>query len=665
MKTTIRNLTAPGLAGVASLYRVEKNYRMELNTSLWHRWITALFLLALPAVVHAQFTLTTNDDSITITGYAGPGGVVAIPGTTNGYAVTGIGDYAFEDDTNLASVIIPNSVTNIGESAFAFCTNLTSAYFEGNAPLDDGTAFSGDSAAIVYYLAGTTGWGSTFGGAPTEEETPASEFFYQFYNGSITITGYTGPVGAIFIPSTMYGYTVTSISGMGPGMFQHATSVTIPNTVTNIGTLAFNGCTGLTNIVIPDSVTSIGQSAFANCSGLTAATIPNSVTHIGTQAFIFCSRLTNIVIPGSVSSIGAEAFFHCGSLTDISVDATNPFYSSLNGVLFDKAQDTLIEYPPGLNGPYSIPNSVTNFGQAFMTCSGLTDLVIPGSVTSIGGGFNVGVFYACTSLTNISVDSANPFYSGLNGVLLDKVQDTIIAYPPGSSAPYTIPNSVTSIGDKSFEYCNLTSVIIPGNVTNIEGNAFDSCGGLTNVTIAYGVTSIGTEAFERCGLTSITIPDSVTSIGVYAFYDNDLTSITIPKSVTSIGDYAFEYSEVTSAYFQGNAPLDDGTVFWGSADSAAIVYYLPGTTGWGATFGGAPTELWNPQATAVTTAGNQFGFSITGPTNATVVVEACTNLANPVWIPVSTNILSGSSTASFSDPQWTSYQNRYYRFSAP
>jgi BspA type Leucine rich repeat region (6 copies) len=647
MKTTVRNLPAPGLAGAAlfilpnpqpaaplriPFIGVEKKNYMKLNTSLLYRWITALFLLALPAVVHAQFTLTTNYNLITITAYTGPGGAVVIPAEINGYAVTDIGGYAFAYSTNLTSITIPGSVTNvgnfafeacgltsvsisngvitigegafeycsdltsitipgsvtnIGDDAFADCTNLTSAYFEGNAPPDDGTVFSGDPDAVVYYEAGTTGWGPTFGGAPTEETTPASDFGYQVYDGSITITGYYGPRGPIVIPSVINGYTVTGIAGNGPNsMFARATSVTMPNTVTSIGEYAFFNCQSLTNVIIGDGVTSIGQSAFANCSSLTAVTIPNSVTNIGGDAFIFCSRLPNIVIPGSVSSIGADAFFHCGSLTDISVDATNPFYSSLNGVLFDKAPDTLIEYPSGLTGPYAIPNNVTNFGQAFSACSGLTDLVIPGSVTSSIDG---GAFYACTSLTNISVDSANPSYSSLNGVLLDKAQDTIIDYPPGSSSPYTIPNSVTSIGAESFEYCNLTSVIIPGNVTNIEGNAFYGCGGLTNASIAYGVTSIGTEAFERCGL----------------------TSITIPGSVTSIGDYAFEDSQVTSAYFLGNAPPDDGTVFWGSADSAAVVYYLPGTTGWGPTFGGAPTELWNPQATAFTTAGSQVGFSIT------------------------------------------------------
>jgi hypothetical protein len=95
-----------------------------------------------------------------------------------------------------------------------------------------------------------------------------------------------------------------------------------------------------------------------------------------------------------------------------------------------------------------------------------------------------------------------------------------------------------------------------------------------------------------------------------------------------------------------------------------IVYYLLGTTGWGPTLGRAPTVLWNPQASSVSTMGGQFGFNITGPTNAVVIVEACTNLANPVWVPVSTNTLTGGMSI-FSDPQTGNYPYRFYGFGFP
>jgi len=171
-------------------------------------------------------------------------------------------------------------------------------------------------------------------------------------------------------------------------------------------------------------------------------------------------------------------------------------------------------------------------------------------------------------------------------------------------------------------------------------------------------------------LTSVTIPGNVTSIGNWAFAECfGLTSITIPKSVTFIGDYAFAYSSLTgasptSACFQGNAPPDDGTIFDGDD---ATVYYYYGTSGWGATYGGAPTVMLGAPAPQV---GNgsiepqsgRFRFTLTGVTNQTVMIEASTNLVN--WQPIWTNTLSGPST-NFTDAQWTNYPGRFYRASSP
>jgi hypothetical protein len=168
----------------------------------------------------------------------------------------------------------------------------------------------------------------------------------------------------------------------------------------------------------------------------------------------------------------------------------------------------------------------------------LTSVTIPSSVTSIG---NV-AFSACSSLTSITVDNPNPAYASIDGVLFDKNIRTIISYPAGKTArTYTIPSSVTSIGDYAFFPCeSLTSITIPSSVTSIGDYAFCGCR-ITSITIPSSVTSIGDCAFWLCTrLTSITIPSSVTSIGVSAFANCcSLTSVTIPSSVRSIGEYAF------------------------------------------------------------------------------------------------------------------------------
>jgi hypothetical protein len=141
--------------------------------------------------------------------------------------------------------------------------------------------------------------------------------------------------------------------------------------------------------------------------------------------------------------------------------------------------------------------------------------------------------------------------------------------------------------------------------------------------------------------------------------------VTLPNSVTSIGSYAFEScTNLSAAYFEGNAPGADSTVFSGESGT---VFYLPGTTGWETTFGGWPTAAWYQSSPAILggssgpgVTSNQFQFTAAWATNTSVVVLACTNLAQPVWTPVATNALVNN-VSSFSDPFWTNFSQRFYR----
>ena len=531
-----------------------------------------------------------------------------------------------------------------------------------------------------------------------------AQFNYTTNEGAVTITRYTGTGHAVTIPGTMDGLPVVRI-GNQAFEFSSLTNVTIPNSVTGIGYRAFGGCTGLASVTIPNSITNIGDNAFSGCSSLTAIavaalnpvysssvdgvlfnknqtvliqypggkagsyTVANSVTSIGSGAFSECNSLTSVAIPNSVTNIGDAALHACASMTAITVAALNPVYSSgADGVLFNKSQTFLIQYPGGKAGSYAVPGGVTDIGSgAFTGCAGLTGVTFPNSVTSIGywafGGCtsltNVTIpnsitsigesaFGDCTSLPAITVAALNPAYSSdAGGVLFNKSQTTLLQYPGGKAGSYTIPNSVTSIGEFAFLSCNrLTGVTIPGSVTSIGDGAFSHCSSLTSVTLPDGVTTIGDWVFQFC---------------------TSLTSVTIPNSVTYIGSHAFAYcNNLTGVYFLGDAPGVDSTAFTG-ADNATV-YYLPGTTGWELVFGGLPTELWRPRAQiGNASAGvrtNQFGFTITGTNGMVVVVETSTNLANPNWSPVRTNTLTGSSSY-FSDPEWTSHPGRFYRLRTP
>jgi len=350
------------------------------------------------------------------------------------------------------------------------------------------------------------------------------------------------------------------------------------------------------------------------------------------DAFYNDTSLTSVTIPGSVTNIIDEAFYDCTGLTNVTIG----------------------------DGVISI--AIAAFGE----CSGLTSLAIPASVTNIADE----AFFGCVSLTAITVAGSNPAYMSEGGVLFDIGQTTLIACPPGQTGSYAIPDSVTRLSAGAFWSCfGLTNVTIPAGVMDIGSNVFCECTGLASITLPDEVTNIDSWAFRGCtNLATVTIPDSVATIGPDAFADcSSLTNVTVGGSVASIQSYAFGNNRsLKGAYFKGNAPVADTSTFL--SDSEATAYYLPGTTGWGATFGGLPTVLWNPQ---VQTSGasfgartDHFGFNITGGSNLVVVVEACTNLAHPTWSRLQTNTLSGASLY-FSDPQWTHYGSRFYRLTMP
>ena len=338
-------------------------------------------------------------------------------------------------------------------------------------------------------------------------------------DGTVEITGYNGKAEKLTIPNMLNGKKVTSIDNRAFYLCNSLISIIIPDSVEKISVNPFAYCRTLKSIFvssehpyffaidgvlfrkadsclisypkgreyttynIPQGITAIESSAFYDCKFLTRVTIPDSVTSIGDCAFSLCDSLTSITIPDSVEQIGTNPFTVCSALKSISVSPEHPYFATIDGVLFRKADKALISYPAGISSStYTIPQGITAIGDS--------------------------AFYYCDSLTSVS-----------------------------------IPDSVTSIGDNAFYFCeSLTSVTIPDSVTAIGDSAFSYCDSLTSVSIPDSVTAIGNRAFYYCdSLTSVSIPNSVTSIGDYAFGDCSNLTLTVPRN-----SYALEYAKTNN-----------------------------------------------------------------------------------------------------------------------
>ena len=366
----------------------------------------------------------------------------------------------------------------------------------------------------------------------------SGDFTYNVLNSTVTITGYTGGGGNVAIPDTIAEMPVAMIGERAFLSCKTLTDITLPASLTSIGALAFASCSGLTSLTLPENVTSIGVGAFRSCSGLrniTVATlnpryidrdgvlfnkdettlilypagragryeIPNTVSSIGDEAFMNCHWLTSVTLPASLTTIGSGVFVQCNDLTNLTVDAFNPNYSERDGVVFNKDHATLVQYPPGREGRYDVPDGVMGIGDWAFSSFYLTSITLPESLTSIGAY----AFYNSGGLTSI-----------------------------------TLPANVTSIGSGAFWFCSgLTSITLPDSVNGIGSHAFAGCSGLTNIAFGNRLTSIDSYAFVGClRLTAIALPDSVTSVGDGAFYGcSALASVTLPNSVTSIGYESF------------------------------------------------------------------------------------------------------------------------------
>lgn len=407
------------------------------------------------------------------------------------------------------------------------------------------TAWNFDTDTVTADLVLTAKW---------ERKTVVSSEGLQFTSngdGTCTVTGfsnYADNIDLVIPDRSPDGDKVTAIGESAFAWRNGIKSITLPEGLASIGSVAFSECTGLTAVHISSisawcginfsSVTSnpltYAHNLYLNNELVTKFTIPDSVTNVSNYAFSGCTSLTEIVIPDGVTNIGAAAFSGCTSLTEI-----------------------------------VIPDSVTSIGEyAFSSCAGFTEIVIPDSVTSIGKA----AFNGCSSLERITI----PFV----GAKKDDSKLAFFAYIFGYNSWSGSDNNVNYIvADHIPE--SLKTVVVTGGET-IGANAFYECSNLTTLILPEGLTSIGNSAFYNCtGLTTIVLPDSLTNIGSDAFvWCYNLSSITIPKNVRRIESGAFSGCyKLVEVYNQSALEITAGAGGNGSVGVyAKAVYTAPYTS---------------------------------------------------------------------------------------
>ena len=554
------------------------------------------------------YTYTLDDaNRATITGYSGNATALYIPGEIDGHEVVAIGDRAFENRTDLRTVMIPDSLEKIEFEAFYNCINLKIVDLSSNLTTIGYDVFGNcKSISKIEIPKSLKKFDGTWG--------RGTNLSYGAFGGCSNLKTVNFEAGSTIVCAALF---------MGCDGIEE---IELPDTITEIGDSAFKSCKNLNKVIIPESVTKIDGDAFAECSGLVDIKMHEGINTIGSRAFYKCDRLLDIVIPDSVEKIEFEAFRGCDKLENIKLSENLTIVGY--GVFGDCKSISKIEIPKslkkfdgtwgrGTNLSYGAFGGCSNLktvnfeagstivcAALFMGCDGIEEIELPDTITEIGDSafkncknldritMNNGIeilessaFEDCFSLTTINIPNTVKAISNstfqdctsLTEVHLSNILKEIPASTFSGCKKLTtinFPSTLTMIGNSAFSGCeSLPEAILPSGVEKIESNAFKNCKAMKKAVVPDTVSSIGSSAFYGCealaditlgsklkkiesqtfygctALPSIMIPYNVTTIGDSAFVNcTKLTQITVPRNTTSIASNAFSYPKKMTMY---------------------------------------------------------------------------------------------------------------------
>ena len=488
--------------------------------------------------------------------------------------LTEIGTYAFENCTGLRQLTLPDSLTTIGTGAFSGCTGLSSVTIPGQVTEIQSYVFSDCTGLREVIL----------------PETLTAVYPYAF-------SGCSG-LREISIPDS-----VNTLSGYAFRNCTNLTSVSLPASWSTVGNNYWNspfaGCTSLREITLPDGMTRIPDYAFYNCAALETAILSDSITEIGSSAFDSCSSLAQIWVPESVISIQNRAFYNCSALTihgvsgsfaeqyaqsagfpfsaetlvyetaALSGQVTDPEGNGISGVLvslYDETRSQMFSSVAATDsdGSWSWPDAIVgdrysvSFLHPWYQIPDILDVTAAAGGTSAGKAVGEkimeetatpasdftyrvlnGTYCAITGYTGSDAEIVLP--SEIDGYIVQEIADS--AFEKNETLEKVIlPETLERVGSGIFSGCTgLTYVGFGSRLTEIGNSMFSGCTSLEKISLPMGITSIKNHAFYNCtSLTEISLPRTLKSIDYYAFYNcTGLQSIELPDSVTAISGYAF------------------------------------------------------------------------------------------------------------------------------
>ena len=487
-------------------------------------------------------------------------GIVAIPSSINGKAVTAIGKYAFRDCRSMKAIIIPESVKKIEEGAFFACTALSDVMIpEKNTDIDD------MSFSDCWSLTNSQGF------------VIVNDMLFNYYGTNVVVS----------VPSN-----VKRLSSHAFYRNYDLVHVTIPQGVTNIGNNAFAECSSLKGVSLPSSVVRMGERSFYQCGQLESISLPNQMTEIENAFFVACSSLKSVKYPANLKRIGSSAFSSCASLEKLEI----PFgVTNVGGYAFACCN--------GLSS-VRIPSTVTGIGKnAFERCPALASVRFVGDAPVMGKE----LFTTPPENAQVTLPAELEGWAGIGNAWYGM---TVIAAKAdggpysetvdGVTWAFTVSNGMATVGSRTFGSPSIPrsvagDIAIPTKlgeceVLTIGEWAFRYCDKLTSVAIPEGVTSIGISAFEGCSsLRTVAFPRSMIALGDFSFYScSSLKRVQFKDDVLLIGAYAFcGCTSLESITFAGNEPAVGQYAFYYCPETAKV-FFPSISLGWA-----APGNIWN------------------------------------------------------------------------